>query len=64
MAEMTKKVVKTEGASLLPASELSKGYEAASAGPWGAGYPGSPADWHPTGAGHVAIAEPLAARPK
>ena len=64
MAEVTKKVAKTEGASLLPMGELSKSHEACSADPWGAGHPGKPADWHPTTAGHVAIAKELAARLK
>jgi lysophospholipase L1-like esterase len=64
MAEVTKKVANVEGAILLPAGVLSKGHDACSNAPWGAGHPGKPADWHPTAAGHEAIAEALSARLK
>ena len=64
MAEVTEKVASVEGALLLPASQLSKGHDACSSAPWGAGHPGKPSDWHPTAAGPEAIAKALAARLK
>ena len=64
MADVTKKAAGAEGALLLPVGQLSKGHEACSSDPWGAGHPGKPADWHPTAAGHEAIAKALAARLK
>jgi lysophospholipase L1-like esterase len=64
MAEVTKEAAGAEGAMLLPIGQLSKGHEACSNNPWGAGHPGKPAKWHPTAAGHEAIAEALAARLK
>jgi len=60
--KMTKKAATAEGALLLAVGQLSKGQEACSSDPWGAGHPGKPADWHPTAAGHEAIAKALAAR--
>lgn len=62
MAEATAKAARAEGALLLPAGQLSKGHEACSGTPWAAGYPGKPAPFHPTAAGHEAIAAALAAR--
>jgi lysophospholipase L1-like esterase len=64
MAEVTKKAASAEGALLLPAGQLSKGHEACSSNPWGSGDPGKPTKWHPTAAGHEAIAKALAARLK
>lgn len=64
MAEVTKKAASAEGAMLLPAGQLSKSHNACSSEPWSAGHPGKPAAWHPTPAGHEAIAEALAARLK
>lgn len=60
MAEVTAKSAAAEGALLLPAGELSRDHDACSAEPWSAGHPGKPASWHPTVAGHAAIAEALA----
>lgn len=62
MAEVTKEAARAEGALFLPMGQLSKGHDACSSSPWAAGHPGQPADWHPTEAGHKAIAEALAAR--
>lgn len=62
MAEATRKAASTAGAMLLAASQLSRGHDACSSEPWAAGHPGSPADWHPTAAGHAAIADALFAR--
>lgn len=64
MAEVTKMAASAEGAMLLPVGELSKGHEACSSNPWGAGVVGKPAPWHPTAIGHEAIAKALAARLK
>jgi len=61
MAEVTKQAAGAEGALLLPVSQLSRGHDACSGSPWSAGHPGRPADWHPTAAGHEAIAKLLAA---
>jgi lysophospholipase L1-like esterase len=62
MAEVTKKAAVAEGAMLLPAGQLSEGHDACSGDPWGAGHPGKPSDWHPTAAGHAAVAEALISR--
>lgn len=62
MAEITAQSAAAEGALLLPAGDLSRGHDACSAEPWSAGYPGKPASWHPTAAGHAAIAAALAER--
>jgi lysophospholipase L1-like esterase len=62
MAEITAQSAKAEGATLLSAGELSRGHDACSAEPWSAGYPGNPATWHPTAAGHAGIAAALAER--
>jgi lysophospholipase L1-like esterase len=62
MAEVTKAAASAEGAVLMPAGQLSKGHDACSSNSWGAGHPGNPMDWHPTVAGHEAIAQALAAR--
>ena len=64
LAEVTERAASAEGALLLPVGELSKGHEACASDPWGAGHPGKPSDWHPTAAGHMAIAEALTARLK
>jgi lysophospholipase L1-like esterase len=62
MARATANAAAAEGAMLLPAGELSRGHDACSAEPWSAGYPGNPASWHPTAAGHLAIAKALTER--
>jgi lysophospholipase L1-like esterase len=62
MAEITAKSAAAEGAMLLPAGELSRRHDACSTEPWSAGYPGKPAAWHPTAAGHAGIAAALAVR--
>jgi lysophospholipase L1-like esterase len=59
MAELTKKAASAEGALFLPIGRLSKGHEACSSNPWGVGFPGTPSSWHPTAAGHKAVAEAL-----
>lgn len=64
MAEVTRKAANAEGALFLPMDQLSKGHEACASNPWGTGRPGKPSDWHPTAAGHEAIAKALAARLK
>jgi lysophospholipase L1-like esterase len=60
MAEVTARSAAAEGAMLLSAGELSREHDACSATPWSAGHPGKPASWHPTAAGHAAIADALA----
>lgn len=60
MAEATARSAAAEGAMLLSAGKLSRGHDACSTVPWSAGYPGKPASWHPTAAGHLAIANALA----
>jgi len=60
MAEVTAKAAAAEGAMLLPAGELSREHDACSATPWSTGYPGKPVSWHPTVAGHAAIADAVA----
>lgn len=62
MARVTKRAANAEGALLLPMGKLSQGHEACSSNSWSAGYPGKPAAWHPTAAGHEAIAEALLAK--
>lgn len=62
MAEITARSAAAEGAMLLPAGELSRGHDACSMEPWSTGYPGKPAAWHPTAAGHAGIAAALAER--
>lgn len=59
MAAATKAAAIAEGAALLRAGELSKGHDSCSPDPWALGHPGKPADWHPTAAGHAAIAAAL-----
>lgn len=61
MAKATQRVAQSEGALLLPAGKLSRDHDACAGDPWAAGRPGRPADWHPTAAGHKAIAEALTA---
>lgn len=60
MAAITARSAEAEGAMLLPAGELSQEHDACSEVPWSAGLPGKPSIWHPTAAGHVAIADALA----
>lgn len=59
LAALTAKVARQEGAWLLRAGGLSKDHEACSSDPWAVGYPGKPAPWHPTAAGHKAVADEL-----
>ncbi len=59
MSNVTKKVANSEGALFLAIGRMSAGHEACSRQPWGAGHPGKPVDWHPTAAGHEAIAREL-----
>ncbi|HEX7743339.1 MAG TPA: SGNH/GDSL hydrolase family protein [Sphingobium sp.] len=61
LAALTAKVAKEEGADLLPAGMLSNGHEACSLQPWAVGFPVKEASpWHPTAAGHAAVADELA----
>jgi lysophospholipase L1-like esterase len=60
LAALTARVAKQEGAYLLPASTLSKGHETCSRKPWAQGYPATEVGWHPTAAGHAAVASALA----
>lgn len=60
LAGLTARVAKQEGAYLLPASALSKGHETCSSEPWAQGYPAKAVGWHPTAAGHAALADKLA----
>lgn len=60
LAALTAKVAKEEKALLLPAGKLSKGHESCSSEPWAMGYPAQAQPWHPTAAGHMAIADVLA----
>jgi lysophospholipase L1-like esterase len=60
LADLTAKVARAEQALLLPAGRLSVGHDACSPAPWAAGFPAAAAPWHPTAAGHAAIAEALA----
>lgn len=62
MVGITRKAARAEKAVLLPASQISARHDACSAEPWSAGQPGRPASWHPTAAGHAAIAGELAKR--
>lgn len=62
MSETTARSAAAEGAMFLPAGELSRGHDACSTEPWSVGYPGKPAAWHPTAAGHLGIAAALAER--
>jgi lysophospholipase L1-like esterase len=67
LAEITARVARESGAMVLPADEMSRDHSACSAEPWSrgmpVGYDGSQgAAWHPTAAGHAAIADALAAR--
>lgn len=66
LAEATARAAKDTGARVLPADELSRDHAPCSAQPWARGMPpgydrkaGAP--WHPTAAGHAAIADALAA---
>lgn len=62
LAEITKASAAAEGATLLPASAMSADHGACSQTPWTSGYPGRPVAWHPTAAGHAAVAQALLAR--
>jgi lysophospholipase L1-like esterase len=64
LAEITRKVAGDNGASIITASEFSKGHDACSAEPWMKGYPrpGAPvsgAMYHPNAAGMTAVADEL-----
>ncbi|MCB2080241.1 MAG: SGNH/GDSL hydrolase family protein [Novosphingobium sp.] len=65
LAEITVKVANETGAKVLAADKLSRNHTTCDAEPWSIGLPpdydgkgGAP--WHPTAAGHAAIAEELA----
>jgi lysophospholipase L1-like esterase len=64
LAEITRKVAGDNGASIITASEFSKGHDACSADPWMHGYPrpGAPVAgslYHPNLAGMTAVADAL-----
>lgn len=64
LAEITREVASANGASVVTASEFSKGHDACSAAPWMHGYPrpGAPvsgAMYHPNAAGMTAVADAL-----
>lgn len=62
MAEVTAESAAAEGAMVLAAGELSREHDACSPEPWNTGHPGKPSSWHPTAAGHAAIARALEER--
>lgn len=66
LAAVTAEVARESGALVLPADQLSRGHTTCDAVPWSIGLPtgydgkgGAP--WHPTAAGHAAIADALGA---
>lgn len=59
LADATRRAAQAAGVDVLPMNALSQGHEACGDTPWSAGHPGAPASWHPTIAGHAAIAERL-----
>ncbi len=66
LAQITREVAGAHGASVVTASEFSKGHDACSAEPWMHGYPrpGAPvsgAMYHPNAAGMTAVADALEA---
>jgi len=67
LAAITKKVADETGAQALAADKLSRGHTPCDAVPWATGLPldfdrSNGAAWHPNTAGHLAIAEAMAAR--
>jgi lysophospholipase L1-like esterase len=60
LLEVTRIAATAERVMLISAGEMSQAHDACSKEPWSAGYPGQPAPWHPTAAGHAAIAGKLA----
>lgn len=60
LASLTARVARDEGAMLLPAGKLSDAHHACSTEPWAQAFPAKAAPWHPTAAGHAAIADALA----
>ncbi|MCW1402848.1 SGNH/GDSL hydrolase family protein [Novosphingobium sp. MW5] len=64
LAKVTARAAEAEGALVLPANELSRGHTLCDADRWSVGIkpggPEAPASWHPTAAGHAAIANALA----
>lgn len=63
LAKATARAAEAEGALILPANELSRGHTLCDADRWSVGIkpggPEAPASWHPTAAGHAAIAAEL-----
>lgn len=59
LAALTARVARQERAILLPAGKLSERHDGCSAEPWAVGLTTRGAPWHPTAAGHAAIAEAL-----
>ena len=64
LAEVTARAAEQTGALVLPADALSASHTACDAEAWSRGFPADPevpgAPWHPTAAGHAAIAAELA----
>jgi len=65
LARVTARAAAAEGAQVLAADDLSRAHTPCDAQPWSAGPvplgPQAPTPWHPSAAGHAAIAEALAA---
>lgn len=63
LAKVTARAAEAEGALVLPANELSRGHTLCDAEKWSIGIktggPEAPTPWHPTAAGHAAIAAEL-----
>lgn len=63
LAKVTARAAEAEGALVLPADQLSRGHTLCDAEKWSVGIktggPEAPAPWHPTAAGHAAIAAEL-----
>ena len=63
LARVTARAALAEGAEVLPVDQLSRGHTLCDAEKWSVGIrtagPEGPAPWHPTAAGHAAIAEAL-----
>lgn len=62
LALATAEAARAAGAMLIAAGKLSRKHHGCSAEPWAVGAPGQPAPWHPTAAGHKAIADALVAK--
>ncbi|MBB3691963.1 SGNH/GDSL hydrolase family protein [Sphingomonas sp. BK580] len=59
LARLTAAVARRERATLLRAGALSRGHDSCSAEPYAVGHSDTGASWHPTAAGHAAVATAL-----